>query len=254
MKLLIALRCEILKTRRTSAFYLTIGAAAFGPFMTMLDFILDGISAEDRSDILNRMLVTKSEMTHYFMLPMFIMLSCTLLHQVEYRNNTWKQVLTSSQTKGNVFAAKFINFQLLVLVYLLINKLLMLLSAVILHFMEPSLHVLSQPLNWGDVLSTMANAYITLLALCSIQFWLGLRFRNFIAPVGIGIASWFVGSLLVIQSKQAIAAYFPYSFHMHGNFPDYKPGFTTVAWTSLAYTIVFLALGYMDFRKRRMSA
>jgi hypothetical protein len=254
MKLLIALRCEILKTRRTSAFYLALGAAAFGPLMSMLDLILDGMSAEDKIDILNRMLITKSEMTHYFMLPMFIMLSCTLLHQVEYRNNTWKQVLTSSQTKGNVFAAKFINFQLLILVFLLINKLLILLSIVILHFMKPSLHVFSQPLNWGGVMTSTLNAYFTVLAICSIQFWLGLRFRNFIAPVGIGIACWFIGSLLVIQSQQAIAAYFPYSFHMYGNFPDYQARFTSAAWTSLAYTVLFLALGYMDFRKRRMSA
>lgn len=254
MKLLIALRCELLKTRRTSAFYFAFGAAAFGPFMSMLDLILDGIDADDRSDILNSMLVTKFEMTHYFMLPIFVMLSCTLLHQVEYKNNTWKQVLTSPQGRGSVFAAKFINFQLLILAFLLINKLLMLLSAVILHFMEPSLHVLNQPLNWNGVFTTTTNAYVTLLALGSIQFWLGMRFRNFIAPVAIGIACWFFGSILVMQSQGGISAYFPYSFHMHGMFPGYKPGFSPVVWTSLAYTLLFLTLGYMDFRKRRMSA
>lgn len=254
MKLLIALRCEILKTRRTSAFYLAIGAAAFPPFASMLDLILDGISAEDRSDILNRMLIAKFEMMHYFMLPMFILLSCTLLHQIEYRNNTWKQVLTSSQTKGNVFAAKFINFQLLVVAFLLINKLLMLLCAVILHFMEPSLNVWGQPVNWNGVFTTTANAYLTVLAISSVQFWLGLRFRNFIAPVAIGIACWFIGSILVMQSQSGITAFFPYSFHMHGMFPGYEPRFSPAVWTSVAYSVLFLAIGYVDFRKRRMSA
>jgi hypothetical protein len=254
MNLLIALRSEILKTKRTSAFYLTLIAAAFGPFASMLDLAFDGVSPEDGKVILNQMFTTRFQMTNFVVLPMFLMLSCTLLHQVEFRNNAWKQVLASPQSRGNIFLAKFINVQLLVLVFLVTNQLLMFVSAVIFHFMQPSLHVLNQPINGSQVMITLANSYVTLLALCAIQFWLGLRFRNFIAPIGIGLACWFLGTILVMQSQLGIASLFPYSFHVYGNFPQYKPQFSSVGWTSLVYTALFLVLGFLDFRRRRMSA
>src|SRR5690606_25656655 len=101
---------------------------------------------------------------------------------------TWKQVLTSPQTKSNVFAAKFINIQLLIGVFLITNLLLMFICTIVLHFMEPSLNVLNQPLNGYNVFMTRVISYVALLAICCIQFWLGLKFKNFIIPIAIGIA------------------------------------------------------------------
>lgn len=250
MPLLKSLRSEIVKTRGTAPLYFTLGAAAFAPFMSMLDIILDGVSAEHKHDIFNEMLITKFQMTGLVALPIFLILVCTLLPQVEFKNNTWKQVLTSPQTKANVFAAKFINVQLLILVFLITNLLLMVLCAGILHLMDPALHVFNQPLNGYNVLMARLNTYLGLLAICCIQFWLGIKFKNFIIPIAFGIACWFAGTILVMQSFE-LAAYFPYSFHAYGKFPDYDPTNNTVGWTSLVYAIVFLIIGFLDFRKRR---
>jgi len=252
MNLLISLRSEILKTKRTASLYLTIIAAAFGPLMSMLDLILDGVETKERNMILESMFTSKFQMTAVALFPFFLMLICTLLPQIEYKNNAWKQVLASPQTKGQVFLAKFINIQLLVVVFLVANQLLMFVDAVILHFMEPSLHVLSQSVNVLNVLNMLASTYVTLLALCAIQFWLGLRFNNFIAPVAIGFACWFGGTLLAMQLKSDIALYFPYSFHVYTSFPQFKSQLPTVMWQSLAYAALFLVLGFLDFRRRRM--
>ena len=60
MNLLISLRSELLKTRRTSSFYLTIAAAAFGPLMTLLDIMIDeGIPAVDRNIFFNKLFMEK---------------------------------------------------------------------------------------------------------------------------------------------------------------------------------------------------
>lgn len=250
MSLLISLRSEILKTKRTAAFYFTLIAAAFGPFMSLLDLILDGVEEEHRKNIFNELFTEKFQITGLVVFPMFLILICTLLPQIEYKNNTWKQVLTSPQTKGNVFMAKFINIQLLVVFFLLTNLLLMFVSAVILHFLEPSLHVLDQPLNGYDILVTRVNSYIALLAICSIQFWLGLKFKNFIVPIAVGIACWFIGTILVMQIKSGFAAWFPYGFHVYGNFPVIKPQLNSIHWTSASYAVAFLILGFIDFTKR----
>jgi hypothetical protein len=96
------------------------------------------------------------------------------------------------------------------------------------------------------------NTYIALLAICTIQFWLGLRFKNFIIPVAIGIACWFIGTILVMENVD-FAAYFPYSFHAYDNFPKYNPQVNTVGWTSLAYAALFIIIAFFDFRKKEIN-
>jgi hypothetical protein len=252
MSFLKSLRSEILKTKRTAPLYFTLAAAAFAPFMSILDVLLDGVETDNRKDIFNDMLINKFQMTGLVALPIFLILACTLLSQIEYKNNTWKQVLTSPQSKGNVFLAKFINVQLLIGVFFIINLLLMFLCTVVLHFIDPSLEVLNQPLNGYKVLMTRVNTYIAVLAICSVQFWLGLKFKNFITPVAIGIACWFAGTILVMKNI-GFAAYFPHSFHAYGRFPRYDPLANPVGWTSLVYAVLFLLIGLLDFRKRRMN-
>ena len=124
--------------------------------------------------------------------PLFIILICTLLPQIEYRNNTWKQIFASPQTKANVFLAKFINVHLLMLVFLVATHLFMFLTIVAINFIKPDLNLFKHPLNESIVLVNAANAYISMLAVCAIQFWIGLRFRNFIVPIGIGFALWLI--------------------------------------------------------------
>jgi lantibiotic transport system permease protein len=110
MTLLTSFRSEILKTKRTASVYLTMIAAAFGPFLTLLDVLMgEGIPMDDRAVILNKLLIDRYEMTGLVAMPFFIILICTLLQQVEYRNNTWKQLLTSPQTRANIFIAKLVN-------------------------------------------------------------------------------------------------------------------------------------------------
>ena len=131
----------------------------------------------------------------------------------------------------------------------------MLINAIILNFMHPSLNVLNQPLNWPEIINTLVRSYLVLLGLCAIQFWLSLRFRNFIAPLAIGISAWFIGSLLVMELKASFAEYFPYSFHGYAGFPGYEnKDLTGIYLTSAGYAVLFLIIGFLNFRKRRMSA
>jgi hypothetical protein len=97
------------------------------------------------------------------------------------------------------------------------------------------------------------NTYVAVLAIFSIQFWLGIKFKNFIIPVGIGIALWFAGTIMVTQNLK-LAAYFPYSYHAYGKFPDYNPLDNTVGLASFIYTVVFLVIGFLDFNRRRNMA
>lgn len=250
MSLAISLRSELLKSKRTSVVYFTVFAAAFGPFMSLLDLVFDGIDSEDPYNIFSELMINKFQMTGAVALPFYIILVCTLLPQIEYKNNTWKQLLSSPQRKLNIFLAKFVNVQLFIILFLLLNRLMMFIVVVILHFREPELNVLSQPVEVSGITMSLFNSYIAMLAVCSIQFWLGLRCRNFIIPVAIGISLWFLGSILVMEIKSPLANYFPYSFHMFKIFPDFKVNANNIRIASLAYTLIFLAIGFLSFSKR----
>jgi len=254
MNLLISLRSELLKTRRTASFYLTLIGAAVGPVLFLFNVLLDDDELDGTSkDPLNALFKILSEMNGVALFPLFIILICTLLPQIEYRNNTWKQVFTSPQTKANVFLAKFMNVHLLMLIFLIATHLFMFLTIVAINFIKPNLDLFKHPFNESIVIVNAANAYLIMLAVCAIQFWIGLRFRNFIAPIGIGLALWLIGTIIAIQFNSSLVNYFPYSFQAYLVSPKLKPQLTQIAWTSLGYALLFLIVGFLDFRRRTVS-
>jgi hypothetical protein len=254
MNLLISLRSEIFKTKRTAAFYFTLVGAAVVPLMFLLNISTDGLPDEDKStrDPLNAIFKLSTEMTGLVILPLFVVLICTLLPQIEYKNNTWKQVLTTPQTKANVYMAKFLNIHLLILLFLVANHLFMWLVIIATHFIIPDLNLLNRPLNGYTVWTNISNSYLTVLAICAIQFWIGLRIKNFIVPIAIGLALWITGTVMVLEYHSRLSNYFPYSFHVFNFSPQHKPAINQVVWTSAGYAVFALLIGFFDFRSRRM--
>jgi len=254
MNLLISLRSELLKTKRTASFYLTLIGAAVGPGIYLLNVLIDESEIDSlKKDPLNDLFKILSEMNGVALFPLFIILICTLLPQIEYRNNTWKQVFASPQTKANVFLAKFMNVHLLMLVFLIATHVFMFLAIAGINLIKPTLNLLNHPLNGSTVLANAVNAYVLVLAVCAIQLWIGLRSRNFIVPIGIGFALWLAGTIMAVQYKSNLVYYFPYSFHAFPVSTKLKSQLTQVAWTSLGYAILFLIVGFFDFRRRTVS-
>ena len=77
--------------------------------------------------------------------------------------------------------------------------------------------------------------------------------KNFIIPIGIGIACYFAGTLLVMELKDSIILYTPYTMFFYTGLPEYNY-VKFLNWFSLGYTILFLVIGFLDFRRKRMMA
>src|SRR3982751_1918989 len=120
MNLLLAFRSEIKKTKRTAAFYFTLIGAGIIPAIFLISVLGHDLPEKERTakDPINAIFHISGEMTGLCILPLFVVLLCTLLPQIEFRNNTWKQVLTSPQTKWDIYAAKFLNVHLLIVLFL----------------------------------------------------------------------------------------------------------------------------------------
>lgn len=254
MKLLIALRSEILKTKRTASIYFTLVIAAIIPAILLLNVLTGGSDLQSTGkDQLNGLFQLCAERTGLVFFPMFVILVCTLLPQIEYRNNTWKQVFASPQTKGNVFFAKFLNINGLILLFLIANLVFMCLVIVITHFSNPALNLLHQPFDAFKLLLRTTNTYIMMLAMGTLQFWLGLRYRNFIIPIAVGLVLWITGMVFIFEESK-IVDLFPYSFQVFPIVSKLQPKLTQVAWSSVGYATLFLVLGFLDFKRRRLTA
>lgn len=255
MNVLISLRSEILKTKRTAAFYFALIGAAPIPAILLLNVLTGGSDlAAIRKDPLNAIFELGAERNGLVFFPMFVILVCTLLPQIEYRNNTWKQVFASPQTKTAVYFAKFLNINLLIFLFLVANLVFLLLAIVVMHFFYPALDLLRQPFDVTRLLALTANAYVTMLALCTFQFWLGLRFRNFIIPTAVGFALLFTGMIMALEFKSKLVDFYPYSFQVFPFMSSLQPKLTQVACTSVVYAAFFLLLGFLDFQRRKLTA
>ena len=253
MNLLISVRSEILKTKRTAAFYLTIIAAALVPFILLLDVCFDGISPENRKDAFNALLREGFGILSVLIFPMFVILVCTLLPQIEFRNNTWKQIFASPRTMKEIFISRFLNVQLLILLFLVSFNLFMFMASIAIHLMDPEIGLLRWPLDGMALLNYNVNSYVAILAMSAIQFWVGLRFRNFIPPIAIGFAMWLTGTMMVMEFHTSNAHFFPYTYLVYSFFPKYRELLPTTQLLSLAYMLLFLVLGFIDFKRKRMS-
>jgi hypothetical protein len=250
MSLLISFKSELLKTKRTSSGYLCLIAAGFLPLMQLVDFLFDDGAKAVAKDPWNLYLFNGFEAVTIFILPMYILLICTLIPQIEYRNNTWKQVHTSPQLKREIFIAKFLNVQLLVLCFLVLYNLLLLLSALAAAISTSAIDFFNYRIDCVTFFILNAKAYAASFAISAIQFWLGLRFKNFITSLAIGFGMWFIAGMMIFEFKPLYAWLFPYAFPLITVINKFEYLSTTIPWISLGYGLFFLALAFVDFKRK----
>jgi lantibiotic transport system permease protein len=254
MNLLISLRSELLKTKRTVSLYLCGIAAALIPTIFLLDFSFETLEPETLKDPWNAFFIGGLSGFSFIILPMYVILTCTLLPQLEYRNNTWKQVLVSPQPKFYFFISKFLTIHFFILLLLLFFTLLMLSTAGVAQLIRPDVVLYSDKSNWNKFFNKMGNVYLSILALSAIQFWMGTKFKNFIVPVGVGFALWMLGTILLFEFKWVHADMFPYTFPTLNVFPANKISNSMIGWYSFGYMVLFVGLGYWDFSRKRIKA
>jgi len=98
------------------------------------------------------------------------------------------------------------------------------------------------------------KSFISLLAIISIQYWLSLRFRNFIVPIGIGLG--LLVSALILMPWEHINKV-PYAFPLlsfagSGGPEAAKSGLlASHEIYSILYFLVFTLLGFADMRFRK---
>jgi hypothetical protein len=255
MNYVISLRAEFLKIKRTSPIYFTILAAS----LVSIVMVLDNLGGANRNvkqvDWFQSYYAEGWMYIAFLILPMFIVLTCTLITQIEHKNNTWKQVLASPQHLYTILICKFIVLQTFIVAMLILHNVFMLAAALAIDVMYPDSGILSYLEKWDTLMLVNARTYIAALGISGLQFWLALRFRNFIVSLGIGVLLCFLGPLLIFEfDVESILGKLPFALSILVNIKKYSASSVFMQWLSVAYMLSFVAIAILEFNRKKVRA
>lgn len=209
MNFIYSLQSEWIKTKRSAASWLAIIGGFFIP--TIFIFV-----ALYTKETLNDVGLGSWQM-HFmncwqsmavFLLPMGIVLASSLITQMEFKNNTWKQLHTTPQSYTQIFFAKFSVILLMTLKFFVYFNIGIILSGII-----PCLIIDGEMPNTSIpyVIFLKQNGLflITVLPILAIQYLISLQFKNFLVPIGIGML-FLIGSTIGMRWEHIYIS--PYSY------------------------------------------
>ena len=211
MSFINSFQSEWLKKKRSLASWLVVVGAFFTPLIITAARIKNRAALPElyaADDFWQKAWNQAWESMAVFLLPIGIVLATGLIAQIEYKNNTWKQLHTTPQRLTTIFFAKFtVILTMLVEVFVLFNLGVYLSVAIpACLFSEVALPV--APLPFSDFWNANVNFFVDCLPIVALQYLLSLQFKNFLVPVGAGLAIWFLGIGLLAWEYSYI---FPYN-------------------------------------------
>ena len=203
---------EWLKTKRSLAFWMV----AIGGFLTPSIIIAARLFHYDKlaeiyaSDTFwNALWKSSWESMAVFFLPLGAILSTSLITQIEFKNNTWKQLHTLPLSYTTIFFSKLAVILVLMFLFFFLFNIGIYLAAVIPYLLVSGTPYPRQPLPFALFARENALYFLDCLPIVALQYLISLRFKNFLVPVGLGFAFW-VGALGMVSSRFGFIL--PYSY------------------------------------------
>jgi hypothetical protein len=251
-----AFRSEWLKKKNSLAVWLVLCGSLFTPAIVTVARLVqhDRLAAlYAANDFWPSLWRSSWESMAIFFLPLCAILATSLLTQIEYRNNAWKQVHTLPLSLAHVFFSKLaVVFVMLGQFFVLFNVGIWL-SGIVPYVLLPGVPFPPEPIPLADFIRQDAMYFVDCLPIVALQYALGLRFGNFLVSVGIGFLAW-VGALAALSWKYGYLV--PYTYVMldylrrlpasKAVIPD-----ADIHLFAIGYFLAFIAIGYGMFVSQR---
>ncbi len=246
-----AYRTEIIKSKHTFALWLAVLGAAFIPAVMFLIYLnrWESFVPKAGANPWAEFFGAAWNVVSFIFIPFFVVLLCTLVMGIEHKSNTWKQLFTLPVSKGTVYLSKLlIVISLAITCYILFIGFL-LVSGTVLGLFKPKLGFLSHMPGLLPVLKIGFKSFVSVLGILGIHYWLSIRLKNMILPIGIGLVG--IVTATILFSRWAHVVYYPYAFTILSASPLQKPTgfFAASELYSIICFLVFVGLGYLDFRR-----
>ncbi len=237
---------EWIKKRKSFADWLVLVGGFFVPFISILVFLVypKQLLALHNSNHFWQVLFQKSwQMMAFMLLPMGIVLAVSLITQLEFKNNGWKQLHTTPQPFISIYFSK-----LALLIVMLLELFILFNIGIYLSALIPSLLISNIPfpnytVDPGYLLLENGTYFVLCLPMVALQYLLSLQLKNFLIPLGVGLAL-VVGGLIAIswQYSYTLPSAYTALYCLQKN-SNTIPVHNLLVW-SMVYFILFTLLGY----------
>jgi len=246
MRFINSIQSEWIKTKRSAASWLCIFGGFFIPTIYTIASLVNGKTLDQNPlGAWQAHFMQLWQIMSAFLLPMGVVLASSLITQLEYKNNTWKQLMTTPQSLTEIYFAKFSVILLMTFKFFLFFNIGILLSGII-----PSLFIDHQfpqaPFPALVFLKQNGLFFITVLPIIAIQYLISLQFKNFMVPIGVGILL-LVATLIGNQWEYIYLS--PYSFCFLKVFPV-PLNFNLYSYAIIEFLIIMVISYYLFLKKK----
>jgi len=243
---------EWLKKKRTASSFLIIAGSLLIPLIIIIartDSAAGLGAANLQPHIWENLYNRNWQIMGTLLLPMGIVLATSLVTQLEYRNNTWKQLFTTPQSLTTIFVAKLSVILVMLVEFFLLFNVGIWLTGVI-----PGLLIgvpyPPETFPWKAFWNSNTKFFLDSLPILALQYGISLRIRNFLVPLGVGLGL-YVASMIAVHWK--------YGYVIPYTYCDYEfMGVTagkvhTHSWAA-GYAVLFIGLAYLFYITRKDKA
>jgi lantibiotic transport system permease protein len=243
---------EWLKRKRSFASTIVIAGSLFTPAIVVGVRLIhpENLPAlYSKDSFWKNMWVASWESMAIFFLPLAAILATSLIAQIEFKSNAWKQVHALPLSTAVIFLSK-----LGVILVMMVQFLLLFNAGIYVSGMIPSLLVAGVPYPKGTFLSLPllnenAHYFLACLPIVAAQYLMALRSSNALIPIGVGFMAW-VAALAAISSKFSV--WWPYSYTTIHYLRDKPKGthfaaYSQLHWRALISFVLICIVSYILF-------
>ena len=251
-----AFQSEWLKRKRSLASWLVVAGSAFTPAIVVIArFVRHGQLGRIYTAVgfWDELWKNSWESMAIFFLPMGAILAASLIGQIEFKNNAWKQVHALPISLTAIFFSKFAVVLVMMAQFFVLFNIAIYLSALVPFLLVSGLSYPPTPIPYARFLGQDLLFFVDCLPIVACQYLISLRFRNFLIPVGVGFMVW-VGALASLSWKFGFVV--PYTYPMltylkdNGSGKAVIPAVNVHLWAA-GYFIVFTSAGLVLFLTKR---
>jgi lantibiotic transport system permease protein len=205
------LKAEVLKCKNTAAVWLTIVGSAFIPLINVIKCISrpDYFVPKMAADPWKVWIEYNWQIAAAFFLVMYIILITSLVVQIEFRNNAWKQVYATPRSYLDIFLSKVLIIHLLIIGCFVLFNIFIVLTAYLTALIQNQYTFPLHEVPYNNMIVISIKMYCSTWAVLAIQYWLSLKIGNFVVPLGIGLAL-FTSGFMIRQWEHI--DYYPYMY------------------------------------------
>jgi lantibiotic transport system permease protein len=251
-----AFQSEWLKKKRSLASWLVIAGSFFTPTIVVIARLVNHDQLQriySAADFWKELWKSSWESMAIFFLPMGAVLATSLMTQLEFKNNAWKQIHALPLSLTAIFFSKLaVVISMLVQFFVLFN-IAIYVSALVPYLLVSGVPYPKAPIPYAEFLTENTFYFIDCLPIVAAQYLLSLRFKNFLVPVGLGLMTW-VGALASLSWKFGFAI--PYTYPMlnflknDGGRKVVIPPVNIHVWAT-GYFLFFTIIGFCLFVTKR---